>query len=63
MKDVDKLKVVNNSMWLERQLRSYKMMCISNGSRFTNNYYKKRFDMLQKVIYKAIEKGEIVYED
>lgn len=63
MKNEDKLKVVNNSMFLEYQLRAYKAMRMSGENRFSNEFYKKRFDILQKDIYKAIEKGDIIYED
>ena len=62
MKNTDRLKVASGNKRLEHQLRVYKAY-ISNGSRFTNDYYKGRFDMLQNIIYKAIERGEIVYED
>lgn len=50
-------------MFLEYQLRAYKAMKISSENRFSNEFYKKRFDILQKDIYKAIEKGDIIYED
>lgn len=68
MQNIDKPKVVkveNNwdELQLEHQLNEYKIICHSDERRFTNYYYKKRFDELQKVIYKAIERGEIVYED
>ncbi len=62
MENIDKLKVISGNKRLEHQLRVYKGH-IPNGSRFINDYYKRRFDMLQNIIYKAIEKGEIIYED
>lgn len=62
MKNTDRLKVISGNKRLEHQLRVYKAH-IPNGIRFTNDYYKRRFDMLQNIIYKAIERGEIVYED
>lgn len=63
MKNEDKLKVVNNSMFLEYQLRAYKTMKMSGENRFSNEFYKEKFDMIQKAIYEAIEKGDIIYED
>lgn len=50
-------------MFLEYQLRAYKTMKISGENRFSNEFYKEKFDMIQKAIYEAIEKGDIIYED
>lgn len=68
MKDVDKLRVVKvinswDELQLEHQLKEYKVMYHSDERRFTNYYYKKRFDELQKVVYKAIRDGRITYEN
>lgn len=63
MKNTDRLKVTNGNKWLKFQLREYKEICNSGQNRFENEYYKEKIDELQKVIYKAIEKGEIIYEN